>query len=209
MKKKSVALMMLACGLCIQTPAAVLADTTASAESSEAQVKQGLLKESGKYYYYVDGVKLKSSWKTIKVKGKSYRYYFGKNGAAYMGKTDFDGAVVPAVKKIGGSYYAFDTKGRMLKGTQVINGKFYVFSSKTGKMNKTTTNKLRKASKQGASVTTLKKLLKNLGLKPKKTKYLSYSCYGDGVDGTISYSNFKVSIFKGSYGKLEVLGVMR
>ena len=59
--------------------------------------RQGLVKEKGKYYYYVinkngQSEKVTNKWKTVKVtkKGKiySYRYYFGKNGAAYSGSVE-------------------------------------------------------------------------------------------------------------------------
>ena len=56
----------------------------------------GLKKVNGAYCYYVNGKKVKSTWKTIDGK----RYYFKKNGAAATLSTKVDGA-----------YYVFDKKG--------------------------------------------------------------------------------------------------
>lgn len=174
--------------------------------SSSTGKMTGLVSENGKYYYYSGSKKAVNTFKTVKInssgKTKSYKYYFGKNGAAYQGKKDMFGNAVPAVKKIGSYYYGFNTSARMITGTYVINDKFYVFAS-NGKMNQTTTNKLRKAAKEKANAATLRSLLG----KPQKT-VTSDSCYGDGKDLLLYYPNFIVSLFKDKKGKEIVLGVM-
>ena len=83
-------------------------------------VLQGLIRDDdGNLFYYVDGVELKNSWKTV----KGSKYYFGKNGKAYTGK-----------KKIGKATYFFADNGKRKTGWRTINGKKYYFSPKNGKM---------------------------------------------------------------------------
>lgn len=174
--------------------------------SSSTGKLTGVVGENGKYYYYSGSKKAVNTFKTVKIKGsdktKIYKYYFGKDGAAYQGKIDMFGNAVPVVKKIGSYYYGFNKYARMLTGTYVINDKFYVFAS-DGKMDQTTTNKLRKASRENTNAATLRSLLG----KPQKT-LTSDSCYGDGKDLLLYYPNFFVSLFKDKTGKEIVLGVM-
>ena len=186
--------------------------SVAAAETTvqDTDVLKGLVKENGKYYYYVDG-KMQKGWQnvtTTKSNGQSvtYRYYFGANGAAYAG-TKVYGTSVPAVKKISGAYYGFDRLGHMLKGTYVANNKFYVFSSKNGKMNGTLSVKLRSACKYKKSTATLKRLLKNIGLKPLKTQKLE-GCYGDGYDVIYTYKNFQISAHENLDGTEIFLGLI-
>lgn len=93
--------------------------SVAAAETTvqDTDVLKGLVKENGKYYYYVDG-KMQKGWQnvtTTKSNGQSvtYRYYFGANGAAY--------AATPKqktlVKKISGKYYGFNSLGRARTNT--------------------------------------------------------------------------------------------
>lgn len=62
--------------------------------------------------------RIKNKWKNVKdaKTKKTYRYYFGKDGAAYAGSKDMFGRKKLAVKKIGGKQYGFDTNARMIKG---------------------------------------------------------------------------------------------
>jgi hypothetical protein len=170
-----------------------------------AAVKNGLKKENGKYYYYVNGTKVKNTWKTVKTtsngKTVSYKYYFGSNGAAYAGKTVY-GVRTPVIKKINGKVYAFDVNGRMATGARVINGKFYVFNSKTGVYDKATTSTYRKAAAYRKDSKALKKLLG----KASKTE-TSDSCYGDGIDVVRYYTYYIVSYFRDAKGKEIVLGI--
>ncbi len=83
-------------------------------------VLQGLIRDDdGNLFYYVDGVELKNSWKTV----KGSKYYFGKNGKAYTGK-----------KKIGKATYFFADNGKRKTGWKTINDKKYYFSTRNGKM---------------------------------------------------------------------------
>lgn len=107
------------------------------AVQADAASKSGLVKENGKYYFYNSkGAKVKSKWKSVKAaNGTSYRYYFSKDGAAYMGTK-----TTPLLKKIGGNYYAFNSQGRAITNAmKKINGNYYYFGSKgaavTGKIN--------------------------------------------------------------------------
>lgn len=206
MKKWKKILAVMLCLLFVQAPAISL---TAPVTVEAAAVKSGLKKEKGKYYFYVKGVKVKNTWRTIKVKsnGKtvSYRYYFGKDGAAYMGKK-VNGVNVPIVRKVNGNYYAFGTTGRMVKGIYVINDKFWSFHTKTGVYDPGMSKQLRKASGYEKNAATLKMLLTKLFGKPSKTETLD-SCYGDGKDMLYYYPNFMVNTFKNTKGREIVLGI--
>lgn len=203
MKKWIKILAVVLCLLFVQTTVLTVAEPISV---QAATVKSGLKKENGKYYYYAKGVKVKKAWKTVKVtkngKTTSYQYYFGSNGAAYAGKKVY-GVNTPAVKKIDGKYYGFGVSGRMIKGTYVINEKFYVFNSKTGVYDSAKSTQLRKASAYEKDAATLRKLLG----KPQKT-VTSASCYGDGKDLILYYPNFMVSLYRNKQGKEIVFGVM-
>ena len=161
---------------------------------------------NGKFYYYVNGVKLKNRWRWVKWYGKTYKAYFGPTGAAYAGTRQY-GALVPAVKRISGAYYGFDRVGAMLKGTYVVNNRFYVFSSQTGKLNTSISAKLRAACKYGESTATLKRILKNIGLKPLKVQRLE-GCYGDGYDIVYTYKNFQISAHENTDGSEIFFGLI-
>lgn len=77
----------------------------------------GIQSISGGKYYFSDGVMQKSKW--FKVSKK--KYYASSNGK-----------LVTGYKKIGNYYYGFNSKGAMLTGTKVLNGKKYKFM-KNGK----------------------------------------------------------------------------
>lgn len=173
-----------------------------NAAAAKKVKKNGLKYEKGNYYYYRNGVKVKKKWVTI----KGYRYYFGAGGAAYRGKKNY-GVNEYKVAKIGKYYYGFDLKGRMLRGTYVIKEKFYVFTSKNGQMNRTTSAKLRAACKYGADTGVLKRLLKNIGQKPVSSN-TSAGCYGDGGEDVVyAYKNFRLSAHKNGDGTEIFFGV--
>jgi glucan-binding YG repeat protein len=163
-----------------------------------------------KYYFDKDG---KAVTLSNKIGGKYY--VFNKKGQLLEGKKT-------RVCKIGSDYYQvnskgigvkgwssdksyyYDVTGKMVKGVQVIveNKKdefgltypvstFYYFSN-NGKYNKTKTSQVRKAATQGTDISVLQKLIG----KPKKTKWYTYSCYGDGVDGIMTYDGFSFTVFK-------------
>ena len=84
MRKNKAMTALLACTLALQAPvaagAAAPADNTAAkaVASSEntlqnAARKNGFKRENGKFYYYVNGVKLKNRWRWVKWYGKTYK----------------------------------------------------------------------------------------------------------------------------------------
>lgn len=190
------------CGFCLQAPVSAVTEPVAVMAEN---VKSGLQKENGKIYFYENGQKVRNTWKTVREvkKGKSVvsRYYFGANGAAYAGRKVY-GTNVPAIKNINGKVYGFGSEGRMLRGIYVVNGKFYVFDSKTGVINQTKSARLRSASAYEKDAAQLRSLLG----RPKKTKVMD-SCYGDGKDLILNYSTFYVNLFRNQQGKEIVLGV--
>lgn len=95
----------------------------------------------------------------------------------------------------------------MLKGTYVVNNRFYVFSSQTGKLNTSISAKLRAACKYGESTATLKRILKNIGLKPLKVQRLE-GCYGDGYDIVYTYKNFQISAHENTDGSEIFFGLI-
>lgn len=100
-----------------------------TAGAKKTAVKKGLVKEGNSYYYYVNGKKVKSAWKTIKDSktGKKYKYYFKKDGRAVVGKS----------ARLGGKVYLFDTKGRLVQKSKwtivSVNDRFY-YVGKTGQV---------------------------------------------------------------------------
>ena len=100
--------------LALQGPAVV--------QRTQAATKEGLVQKSGKYYYYVNGKKVKNRWVDI----GSKRYYFQKNGAAAVGLLQY-----------GEDYYAFNEKGVMLHSKKVKIykvGKYYYSPQADGKL---------------------------------------------------------------------------
>ena len=76
------------------------------AGSVHAAEKNGLVtKASGSIYYYQKGKLLKNAWKTVTIKKKKYKYYFGKNGAAYKAPANLFGFYNVKVFKIGKAKY--------------------------------------------------------------------------------------------------------
>lgn len=94
-------------------------ESTEQPEDKPGPLLQGIMKNSdGSYSFYIDGEKLKNSWKTV----KGNKYYFGKNGNAYTG-----------LKKINNNYFCFSQTGKMQTGWKKISGRKYYFSEKSGK----------------------------------------------------------------------------
>ncbi len=206
MKKWIKILAVVLCLCLLQTP---VMESVTSVTEVQAAVKKGLKKEKGKYYYYYKGKKVKNTWKSVKVKNEktkkmvTYRYYFGKNGAAYQGGSKW-GEPYLAVKTIKGKKYGFDRYGRMVKGDYVSKGSFYCFNSKNGRYDAKRTKKLRSASKEGAGIAALFALIGN----PKKRTAVP-GCYGDGQEYELEYTNFRVGSFVSSAtGKETVFEVV-
>ena len=180
--------------ICLVTVAPVLSPAAVYAATQPAEVKQGLVKEKGKYYYYQKGVKVKNCWKTIKTKdGKKVKYYFGKKGAAYAAEKDPYYKKMIAVKKIDGYQYGFLSNGQCVTSGTYCDMSCQIYNfTKSGKLHVKNTEKLRKLGKEGSNPT---KLLEYLG-KAKKTRK-SDSCYDDaGTDYTYYYDTFSVVVFK-------------
>lgn len=114
----------------------------------QAAVKTTLKKENGKLYAYENNKKICNKWRTI----KKYKYYFGKDGAAYQSEKG-DGAHSIKIKKIKEKYYAFDINGHMVTGARVGHTssmspeRIYYFSPKTGAYDKTVTARYRAAAR--------------------------------------------------------------
>lgn len=206
MKKWKKLLIFVLCLMLVQVPVM----TVSSPKTVQAAtVKKGLKKEKGKYYYYVNGKKVKNTWKTVKVKEKgktvSYRYYFGKNGAAYTAAKSFGSYNNVVVKTIKGKKYGFNARGRMAKGVYVngSNMKFYAFT-KRGLYDAKTTSALRKASKEGTDASKLRKLLG----KPLKEE-VTDSCYTDPLvvnDVILTYNYVTVTLGRYADGREIVYG---
>lgn len=175
-----------------------------------ATVKKGLKKEGKYYYYYVNGKKAKNTWKTV----KSYKYYFGSNGRAYMAsdlkKTDGYTKNV-TVKKIGKYYYGFDRNGHMVKSGYYNDPLKYdsngdslsYYFDKYGHCNFTKSRALRKAGAYGANGKSLEKILG----KPKSKKKLN-SCSGEpGNDYQWNYANIYVTFHEYPNGRRTVFGI--
>ncbi|MCD7736591.1 MAG: hypothetical protein LUI07_06465 [Lachnospiraceae bacterium] len=174
--------------------------------TAQAATKNGLVKVSGKYYYYKNGKKLKNTWKTVTTTSSSgkkttNKYYFGSNGAAIMATTVMNSTYNIKVKTINGKKYGFDTKARLAKGVYVneLTGKLYYFNSK-GVYDATKSKKLRTASKEGAD---LSKLVKLLG-EPTSRKETT-SCLVNGKDITLTYAHFTVQAYRKSGSTKETV----
>ncbi len=112
--------------LCIMLIQAPMTAACGTPKVEAAAVKEGLKKSKGKYYYYVNGKKIKNCWKSVKVtvagKKTTCRYYFGRNGAAATGKNT-----------IGGKAYYFNSKGQLQVSRLGIKiGKKYYESDENG-----------------------------------------------------------------------------
>ena len=124
-----------------------------------------MLKINGRWYdpeywaiyrsHYLYGAKSLSY--TLKNRHKAVRFKSVKGSVTSAVKT-----ISGNLKKIGGKYYYFNSKGKARKGVFYIKGKLYKFSSK-GAYGKcmTTKNykKFQKAAKKGKSFASLKKLI--------------------------------------------------
>ena len=156
-------------------PAVYAAETQQETTAQTQQVKNGLLCENGKYYYYVDG-QMQKGWQDIKstIGGKEVvrRYYFGSNGAAYAAAS----GQKTLVKKIKGKYYGFDVKGRMRTST---------FCNVKLKKGKTTVTYRYYFGSNGAAYAGKKVYgVKEIAVKKIKGKYYGFNLNGNMVKGT-------------------------
>ena len=199
--KKIFAVML--CLLLMLTPLVSVADAvTVHAATETVKVKKD--KETGEYYgYNADNEKVVSQWG---VTSSGYRYYFGKNGAAYQADKDTVGKYGILMKKINGKYYGFDVYGRTVKGIRVgspsLYGipKLYYFNPKTGAVDTKKTSLYRKY----AATSTLKKqnnaskIKKVLGKYKKCIVSKSNTCMldGNGKDVTYIYDYVQLNVVR-------------
>ena len=156
--------------------------------SASAAGKSRLTTSGKKIYYYESGKKVKNCWK--KVKGN--KYYFGKNGAAYMAPKTLGRSKNVVCKKIGGAKYCFDQKGRLVKNGVYADVDGNAYFVKNGKVNEAKTKKIQKAVKYLADA---KKIRSYLG-KPKKTRESSSCFREEGTDLELTYPYVTLSLFR-------------
>ncbi len=197
MKKFKKIMAMLLFMLFVATPVVAAATQPVTVQAAAKTVLKN------KYYAYENGKKVRNQWRTIKIKGKSYRFYFDKNGKAYHANKNSMGKTGVLVKKIKGQYYGFDYQGHMVKGLRCGSTSayavpnLYYFNSK-GVYDKKKTVIYRNAAKTNKNAKQIKKLLGKY-----KKKYVNKnSCFGKGSDITYVYNNVELSVLRPS-GKGE------
>ena len=204
MKKTKRFLAVVLCMLLMLTPLAVVAETVTVQAAEPQTVKVKLDKKTGKRYGY-DGnnQKVTQQWG---VTAKGFRYYFGKNGAAYQADQDMVGKYGILMKKINGKYYGFDVSGHTVKGIRVGSvsmyeiPKLYYFNPKTGAVDKKKTSLYRKyaATSTLAKQNNASKIKKVLGKYKKCTISKSNTCMldGNGKDVTYTYDYVQLNVVR-------------
>ena len=186
MKKTKRFLAVVLCMLLMLTPLAVVAETVTVQAAGPQTVKVKLDKKTGKRYGYDENnQKVTQQWG---VTAKGFRYYFGKNGAAYQADQDMVGKYGILMKKINGKYYGFDVSGHTVKGIRVGSvsmyevPKLYYFNPKTGAVDKKKTSLYRKyaATSTLAKQNNASKIKKVLGKYKKCTISKGNTCMLDG-----------------------------
>ena len=204
MKKTKRFLAVVLCMLLMLTPLAVVAETVTVQAAGPQTVKVKLDKKTGKRYGYDENnQKVTQQWG---VTAKGFRYYFGKNGAAYQADQDMVGKYGILMKKINGKYYGFDVSGHTVKGIRVGSvsmyeiPKLYYFNPKTGAVDTKKTNLYRKYA--AASTMTKKnnaaKIKKVLGKYKKCTISKEDTCMlgGNGKDVTYVYDYVELNVVR-------------
>ena len=201
MKKTKRFLAVVLCMLLMLTPLAVVAETVTVQAAGPQTVKVKLDKKTGKRYGYDENnQKVTQQWG---VTAKGFRYYFGKNGAAYQADQDMVGKYGILMKKINGKYYGFDVSGHTVKGIRVGSvsmyeiPKLYYFNPKTGAVDKKKTSLYRKY----AATSTLAKqnnASKILGKYKKCTISKGNTCMldGNGKDVTYTYDYVQLNVVR-------------
>ena len=116
MKHSKKILAVVLCMLMMLTPLASVAGTvTVQAATQTVKVKKDQ-KTGNRYGYDKNNKKVTQQWG---VTASGYRYYFGKNGAAYQADPYMVGKYGILIKKIGTQYYGFDVNGHTVKGIRV------------------------------------------------------------------------------------------
>ena len=204
MKKTKRFLAVVLCTLLMLTPLAVVAETVTVQAAEPQTVKVKLDKKTGKRYGYDENnQKVTQQWG---VTAKGFRYYFGKNGAAYQADQDMVGKYGILMKKINGKYYGFDVSGHTVKGIRVGSvsmyevPKLYYFNPKTGAVDKKKTSLYRKyaATSTLAKQNNASKIKKVLGKYKKCTISKSNTCMldGNGKDVTYTYDYVQLNVVR-------------
>ena len=203
------------CMLLMLTPLVTVAETVTVHAADTQTVKVKKDKKTGKRYGYdKNNQKVINQWG---VTAGGFRYYFGKDGAAYQYEVEKEliqyqkyQVLVKKIKEGNKSnWYAFDINGHMVTGvcvgttsTDMYSAKYlvYYFDEKTGKKNDKKTAEIRKygtlanmSSRKSAS-----KIKQLLG-KPKKTIISDTTCFipnGKGVDVTYIYDRVTLSVYR-------------
>ena len=204
MKKTKRFLAVVLCMLLMLTPLAVVAETVTVQAAGPQTVKVKLDKKTGKRYGYDENnQKVTQQWG---VTAKGFRYYFGKNGAAYQADQDMVGKDGILMKKINGKYYGFDVSGHTVKGIRVGSvsmydiPKLYYFNPKTGAVDKKKTSLYRKyaATSTLAKQNNASKIKKVLGKYKKCTISKGNTCMldGNGKDVTYTYDYVQLNVVR-------------
>ena len=204
MKKTKRFLAVVLCMLLMLTPLAVVAETVTVQAAEQQTFKVKLDKKTGKRYGYDENnQKVTQQWG---VTAKGFRYYFGKNGAAYQADQDMVGKYGILMKKINGKYYGFDVSGHTVKGIRVGSvsmyeiPKLYYFNPKTGAVDKKKTSLYRKyaATSTLAKQNNASKIKKVLGKYKKCTISKSNTCMldGNGKDVTYTYDYVQLNVVR-------------
>lgn len=204
MKKTKRFLAVVLCMLLMLIPLAVVAETVTVQAAGPQTVKVKLDKKTGKRYGYDENnQKVTQQWG---VTAKGFRYYFGKNGAAYQADQDMVGKYGILMKKINGKYYGFDVSGHTVKGIRVGSvsmyeiPKLYYFNPKTGAVDKKKTSLYRKyaATSTMAKRNNASKIKKVLGKYKKCTISKSNTCMldGNGKDVTYTYDYVQLNVVR-------------
>ena len=204
MKKTKRFLAVVLCMLLMLTPLAVVAETVTVQAAEPQTVKVKLDKKTGKRYGYDENnQKVTQQWG---VTAKGFRYYFGKNGAAYQADQDMVGKYGILMKKINGKYYGFDVSGHTVKGIRVGSvsmyeiPKLYYFNPKTGAVDKKKTSLYRKyaATSTLAKQNNASKIKKVRGKYKKCTISKGNTCMldGNGKDVTYTYDYVQLNVVR-------------
>ena len=204
MKKTKKFLAVVLCMLLMLTPLAVVAETVTVQAAGPQTVKVKLDKKTGKRYGYDENnQKVTQQWG---VTAKGFRYYFGKNGAAYQADQDMVGKYGILMKKINGKYYGFDVSGHTVKGIRVGSvsmyevPKLYYFNPKTGAVDTKKTTLYRKyaATSTLGKLNNASKIKKVLGKYKKCTVSKSNTCMldGNGKDVTYTYDYVQLNVVR-------------
>ena len=190
-------------------------------EPEKPVVKIGLKKENGKYYFYVNGKKVKRTWK--KINGK--RYYFTSKYHAATGCFKVNGKLYvfringqlftpskPSIINVGSASYYVNKSGIASTGWLTIGNKLY-YAGTAGKLMKNRTYQGITFTKNGAAKndTAAQLKLKTMSIVSSITNSsMSKSqklraCWNYVVGGNIYYSSYYPNLSKSGWQKETAL----